>query len=336
MKRYRLICYIFCAVLVLSCQDVGVCYRRNNDFDLAIVNSRQLSAINNSRSQFEKARTDKIIDTLQYSQIKSEHSERIQLMIFLTIFLLAAVAWGFYNTMISKKLRKMNLLAKESEEMKKSFIQSMCHEIRTPLNHISGFSQAIVYGGDSITEEEKHQYGNIIERSTEDLTKLLDQIIEVSELDSSQTEFPMEQVDINGMGKELLDSYAWKDRNRHLAYQFNNELPTYKTIESNNKYLRTQIDRLLDNAVKFTKEGSVTLRYYLKDGHLMISVKDTGVGIPKELHEKVFDKFFKVDSFHQGSGLGLYLVRLISVKLHNKVYVNPDYTGGTEMIIDMC
>ena len=106
------------------------------------------------------------------------------------------------------------------------------------------------------------------------------------------------------------------------------------TVRTHAKYFSFVVRALLDNARKFTREGSVTLRYEIDPRHnqLRVTVTDTGCGIPPEKHGYVFERFTKLDTFSQGNGLGLYLCRLIVTHLHGEIYIDSGYTGGTRIV----
>lgn len=196
--------------------------------------------------------------------------------------------------------------------MKTAFINSMCHEIRTPLNAINGFSELL------LTEQEpaaRQAFQAEIWKSTTALTALLENMLELSQLVSSESPLPVAQTDIRLLCAERLE--LQKQLGDNPAVEYVNEAGTEIEIPTNAFYLTRVVDNLLHNAAKFTAAGRITLRCRNDESRrtLQISVSDTGIGIPPEKQEWVFEHFTKVDPFKPGSGIGLYLCRLIVTRL---------------------
>ena len=203
--------------------------------------------------------------------------------------------------------------------MKTAFINSMCHEIRTPLNAINGFSELL------LTEQEpaaRQAFQAEIWKSTTALTALLENMLELSQLVSSESPLPVAQTDIRLLCAERLE--LQKQLGNNPAVEYVNEAGT-------------EIDNLLHNAAKFTAAGRITLRCRNDESRrtLQISVSDTGIGIPPEKQEWVFERFTKVDPFKPGSGIGLYLCRLIVTRLGGDIRVCPEYSGGCCIRIEL-
>lgn len=298
-----------------------------------IKSAQQLGGIKDITSDYEKRLQQSKLEDLNYknSQLKIQRNEIV--IILLCVIIIVAVAWGIYVSHVLRRLGRLNSIVKESEEIKSSFINSMCHEIRTPLNQISGYSQLLTSSSEVVPADERKQYGEIIVQNTEALIEMLDQILEISALDSSEQKFPLSNINVVDCVRNVFDRHTQKNHNEKVEFIYNGPSDG-EYVLSNSKYLSIQLDTILDNALKFTPEGTITVSIKKEKRHMLISVADTGIGIPAELKERVFEKFYKVNSFEKGTGLGLYLAKLIETRLHNKVYVNSDYTGGTEMIIE--
>ena len=115
----------------------------------------------------------------------------------------------------------------------------------------------------------------------------------------------------------------------------NNELPDGYLLKSNAAAIRNILDRLLSNALKFTSQGSITIKAYTENGQLRIVVEDTGIGIPRDLQERVFERFYKVDSFVPGIGLGLTVARRSAQLLGGTLTIDPDYTAGCRFVVTL-
>ena len=228
-----------------------------------------------------------------------------------------------------EELRKAKEVAEQSNWLKTMFIQNMSHEIRTPLNSIVGFSGVLV---DMLDEKEDiGQYVALIESNSKLLLKLVGDILDISILDS-EVEIKHNAVDVNACCQASIDAAgASFDPGVKLIFEpACDEL----IINSNYSYIVQVLDNLLGNASKFTHVGSVTLAYEVKkeDNQLIFTVTDTGIGIPVEEQERVFERFVKLDNFSQGAGLGLSICRIVAERLGGYLRIDKGYTQGTRVI----
>lgn len=228
-----------------------------------------------------------------------------------------------------EELRKAKEVAEQSNWLKTMFIQNMSHEIRTPLNSIVGFSGVLV---DMLDEKEDiGQYVALIESNSKLLLKLVGDILDISILDS-EVEIKHNAVDVNACCQASIDAAgASFDPGVRLIFEpACDEL----IINSNYSYIVQVLDNLLGNASKFTHVGSVTLTYEVKkeDNQLIFTVTDTGIGIPVEEQERVFERFVKLDNFSQGAGLGLSICRIVAERLGGYLRIDKGYTQGTRVI----
>ena len=228
-----------------------------------------------------------------------------------------------------EELRKAKEVAEQSNWLKTMFIQNMSHEIRTPLNSIVGFSGVLV---DMLDEKEDiGQYVALIESNSKLLLKLVGDILDISILDS-EVEIKHNAVDVNACCQASIDAAgASFDPGVKLIFE-----PACDDliINSNYNYIVQVLDNLLGNASKFTHEGSVTLAYEVKkeENQLIFTVTDTGIGIPVEEQERVFERFVKLDNFSQGAGLGLSICRSVAERLGGDLRIDKGYTQGTRVI----
>ena len=228
-----------------------------------------------------------------------------------------------------EELRKAKEAAEQSNWLKTMFIQNMSHEIRTPLNSIVGFSGVLV---DMLDEKEDiGQYVALIESNSKLLLKLVGDILDISILDS-EVEIKHNAVDVNACCQASIDAAgASFDPGVRLIFEpACDEL----IINSNYSYIVQVLDNLLGNASKFTHVGSVTLTYEVKkeETQLIFTVTDTGIGIPVEEQERVFERFVKLDNFSQGAGLGLSICRIVAERLGGYLRIDKGYTQGTRVI----
>ena len=229
-------------------------------------------------------------------------------------------------------MRKAKELAELSNWMKTMFIQNMSHEIRTPLNSIVGFSGVLVDLFDD--QQDIKQYVSLIESNSKLLLKLVGDILDISALDSD-IEINHYAVDVNACCQASMDS-AGELFSKDIKLIFKPACDEL-IIDSNYSYIVQVLDNLLNNASKFTHEGSVTLAYEVKEREkqLIFTVTDTGIGIPVDEQEHVFERFVKLNDFSQGTGLGLSICRTIAKKLGGDLVIDKEYTQGTRFIFSV-
>ena len=228
-----------------------------------------------------------------------------------------------------EELRKAKEVAEQSNWLKTMFIQNMSHEIRTPLNSIVGFSGVLVDMLDD--KEDIGQYVALIESNSKLLLKLVGDILDISILDS-EVEIKHNAVDVNACCQASIDAAGtlFSPDTKLIFKPACDEL----IINSNYNYIVQVLDNLLSNASKFTHEGSVTLAYEVKKetNQLIFTVTDTGIGIPIDEQEHVFERFVKLDNFSQGAGLGLSICRIVAERLGGFLIIDKEYTQGTRFI----
>lgn len=269
-------------------------------------------------------------------EIKNKKSWVIFLTAILTLSLLICV-YLFYSLRKEKRLKAqlkiLHAKAHESEIMKQAFINSICHEIRTPLNAIVGFSDLIL--NPEIDEEMRCEFPAEIQKNTNQLTSLINSMLEVANLDVSEERLPSEPVEIKSICIQEID--ILKDQQKdEIDYLLN--IPESPIIISTHKnYLSTVLRHLLENANKFTTAGTITLSCCIdhEKRKVLISVTDTGCGIPDEKREEVFERFVKLDSFTPGNGLGLYLCRLIVRRLGGEIEFDAEYLTGARVMVSL-
>lgn len=219
----------------------------------------------------------------------------------------------------------------EKAELKQSFLNNMSHEIRTPLNAIVGFTNLLIAeGADEIEPEEKATMLEIINTNNELLLKLVNDVLEISRLDSGNLSFDIKECDITKIVKEIYMTYQTLIQ---PSLNFLLELDETVSLPANIDSLRfTQvISNFLNNANKFTKEGTITLGGKIDKEHreVCVYVKDTGKGIDDKELMMIFDRFYKTDEFEQGSGLGLSICKVIIERLAGRIEVHSEVGKGS-------
>lgn len=211
------------------------------------------------------------------------------------------------------------------------YIAHMSHEIRTPLNAIVGFSELQTM--DDYSKEDKIEFGKIIKENSDLLLNLINDILDISRIESGRVNVDLRQCDIVKLCHGCLVSMSRAKPLEHVEYQ--EEYPVGKLeIKTDNVKLQQVIINLLTNASKFTKKGHIRLSFTVDEAANTITfvVADTGIGIPKDQAEAVFDRFVKLNKYAQGTGLGLSLCRIIVERLGGKIWLDTSYTGGARFM----
>lgn len=348
-------------------RDLGDIYFRKGDMPHAAESYRQyIRAADSVRSHEVRVATDDFSGLLEVGRLQAEtrelqldlqrrrlHSTYL-LVVLLACMLLAGGAGLGRMMQLNRRLKTSEAKVKEQNghllaageelraakeraeqvsSLKTNFIQNMSHEVRTPLNSIVGFSQ--VLASQYRSDPEMGEYASIIETSSQNLLRLIDDVLDISFLDQTAALPSNDCREMNSCCRECTDDIL-----REVApgvavtCELSSENPVVRT---NIRRVAQVLSHLLHNAVKFTEHGSISLSYVvLRDERLLrFTVTDTGPGIPAEMHEEVFERFVKLDAFSQGSGLGLPVCRVIADKLGGRLYVDPEYRGGCRMIFEI-
>jgi signal transduction histidine kinase len=221
--------------------------------------------------------------------------------------------------------------AEESDRLKSAFIANMSHEIRTPLNAIIGFTSVLP---DVQGEDERRDLINLIQENNQKLLRIIDDVMNISKIESGKEQLVMSSFDLNDVLNSIVESFEPK---------VNPGVIIMKAYAKESQNVTTDLNRLVEvlnhlmlNAVKFTDEGSIILGYDdVKDNHIQIWVKDTGKGIAPENHERIFQRFFKVDEYVPGAGLGLSICRTMANSMGGDVGVESALGRGAKFWLDI-
>lgn len=219
--------------------------------------------------------------------------------------------------------------AEESDRLKTAFLANMGHEIRTPLNAIVGFSDLLPLVQ---SEEERNQLIGEIQSNNKKLLRIIDGLVSMSKIEAGAKSLLLAKVDVNQLLQQMVDTYQpTTNVSMMLQCQLNRLL-----IESDREKLMEVLDNLVQNAVKFTVEGQITLGYDLKeDNHVHIWVKDTGKGIADADQKRIFERFIKLDEYIPGTGLGLSVAKSHVQSLGGTIGVESELGKGSTFWIDI-
>lgn len=319
-------------------------YEAYKEYSVLLDSARTRSMENKVEDLEIKKYVDELVVEKKALEIDLQKS-RSQLYLFLALLILS-ICFGIFIFFrlgkiksLYKELQESNRLviiasekAQESERMKNAFIKNMCHEVRTPLNAINGFAELIT--SDGISPEEKKEFSKIIYTNCHNITSMMNDVLVIAQLDSSNEVLPLEPVHISLLCHHEMNKLKKSQQKPDIHYQVEGD-KSNDLIYSDPNHFGIIISHLLNNANKFTNQGSITLSYRPEEeGRIMcICVTDTGCGIPADKSEWIFERFTKNDDFIPGSGLGLYLCRLITQRLNGSLKLDTSYTGGARFIL---
>jgi len=237
--------------------------------------------------------------------------------------------YGMDINIDSLKRRESDLLnaklkAEESDRLKSAFLSNMSHEIRTPLNGIVGFASLLT--DQDYTESEKTEFAKIINTNSKILMALISDILDLSRIESNSMCFEFSKFDLTQQISETIDSYKLS---LPEGIELISDVPEeHYLIFADSIRNRQILNNLINNAIKFTPKGKITVGYKQTEKGVEIFVKDTGKGIKEELQSKIFDRFYKADEFTTGTGLGLPICKAIVQKFEGEIWVESKDEKG--------
>ena len=228
------------------------------------------------------------------------------------------------NKKQQKELEAARIKAEESDRLKSAFLANMSHEIRTPLNAIVGFSKLVI---DAECTNEKEQYAEIIERNSEILLNLFNDILDLSSLEADSLSFNIRPIKLIDICLQLEQQFCYKVKNGTKLILDDVDTELYVSGDWNR--IIQIISNLLSNAAKFTPKGEIHFGYREKEDFVEFYVKDSGIGIPAERVATIFQRFGKINDFVQGTGLGLTLCRMLVEKMGGRIWLRSQEGKGS-------
>jgi PAS domain S-box-containing protein len=230
------------------------------------------------------------------------------------------------------ELLKAKDQAEESDRLKTAFLHNISHEVRTPMNAIVGFSDLII--DPDLTPEIRNEFIQTIVRSSNQLLSIITQIVSMATIEAGQEKIYEKEISLNSLFNMVLDQFRSEAVRKNISLKYNTALPENEDkIKTDETKLIQIISNLLGNALKFTKKGSIEFGYVVKDKYLEFYFKDTGIGIPKDLHENIFERFRQVETTlareYEGSGLGLSISKAYVELLGGKIWLTSRLGEGS-------
>lgn len=311
--------------------------------DLTLAQFKAENSLKKSELERQQAEIER-----QKAQADKEHERHHWLLSFLVVGLVALlmiIISLIRNKQSSKRFikalkRKNKELAEErdkaqqSEKMKTMFIQNISHEIRTPLNAIVGFSDLMLTPDMALEDDEKENFKNIIHQNSDLLTGLVNDVLTLSELQSGKAKLDIVDCHCNSICRGAINTVMHR-KPKDVELKFTTDVTDDFAIKSDTRRISQIVINFLTNAEKYTDHGTITLDCSAKknQGFVTFTVTDTGCGIPKEKQAQVFERFEKLDDFHQGIGLGLNICAMIANLLGAKIGIDSSYNDGARFYV---
>lgn len=222
--------------------------------------------------------------------------------------------------------------AEESERLKTAFLQNMSHEIRTPLNGVIGFSNLL--STKDLSKTEISEYSSIIQTSAKRLLEIVNNILDISKIETGQIKIAQGEFSINTLIRNIYSLFSLTAKEKELEFNYSLALDDNSSvIYSDETKIHQILSNLVNNALKFTKTGSVNFGYNVEDENLIFYVKDTGIGIPEDMQTKIFERFIQADMSltrnFEGAGLGLAICQGLANLLGGKIWLDSEIGKGS-------
>ncbi len=231
----------------------------------------------------------------------------------------------------NKELMITKERAEESDKLKTVFLQNVSHEIRTPLNGILGFIELLK---NSHVKDSGKRYLNIISINGERLLNTINDILEISAIETNQKKLRLKAINLNDILKNHVNIYSEQAKQKGIQLQYRNSLTTAQTIvNTDENVLGSILSHLLNNAIKFTDKGEIELGCSIQQNNVIVYLKDTGIGIPEERTHAIFDRFvsanLNLSRNNEGLGLGLSIAKAYVNMLKGRIWVESEYKLGS-------
>ena len=236
---------------------------------------------------------------------------------------------------IQKDLMQAKLKAEESDRLKSAFLANMSHEIRTPMNHIIGFTEFIKQG---VTNEELNTYINIIQKSSNHLLELINDIIDISKIEAGQFKMNLEQIRATKVLTEIYENFIFDSKvvsNKNLSVYCESLKLQFYFVLADQLRLKQILYNIIGNAIKYTSEGFIKFGFEDRhDGFLTFYVKDSGIGLSEENQKIIFDRFRQAEGprgvINEGTGIGLAVTKALVELMNGKIWVESKIDVGSE------
>jgi len=279
-----------------------------------------------------------IHDEIQHYDAEREISRNRTILLSAIVALLLILLFALIYILLArrrhvKQLKQAYDRVLEADKMKTTFVRNVTHEVRTPLNIISGFAQVIADPDLVASPQERKELAATMQKNTNLITTLIDELLQLSLNETTTTKaIKEEDVKVDKLLQVMIDNCQGRlAPDTHL--QLESSLPEGYKFHTSEEMFKRIVSSLLDNAIKNTPSGSITLKTSADERQLTIVVEDTGHGIPAGEEDRIFEHFVKLDAFKEGLGLGLPLARTMAERLGGSLTLDSSYHGGARFIV---
>ncbi len=267
---------------------------------------------------------EKYWESVQISPIKNQEGK-------ITNFIVLSEDISKRKTM-EKDLIAAKEKAVESDRLKSAFLANMSHEIRTPLNSILGFSDLLT--DPDLNAESRREFADLINLSGNNLLSIINDVLDISKIEAGQVFLNETNLSAQSLISDIQKEYSFKASSKGIEFRFAPGIPDQQIIfRSDEMRIKQVLINFVGNALKFTDKGYVEIGVKLEDNNIQFHVKDTGIGIAKEFHDKVFDRFRQVEAAHTrkygGNGLGLAITKNLAELLGGKIWLESKPQKGS-------
>ena len=332
----------------LDCSDLRtLIFQRMGDFEAATrqLQSRiQLTDSLGSMLLFENmseiSTKDDIDKTRQ--QAHQQRNTMLYIILALALLLIAFMTFSILRFRASRsRLKEKNTqlaaalaMAEESDKMKRDFVRNVSHEIRTPLNAINGFNEILNNYDAPLTKEERADLVGRINENTNAIISIVNELLEMAKENSEAMYNRFDTIFCNQFFSQL--TYQFRQQiSSKVELRYTTKVINRFKIVTNQEALSQVMEHLIQNAIKFTKEGSITVNCSEAGNLLLVSVTDTGQGVAPDMQDTIFSPFAKANTFKQGIGLGLSVSRKIAQRLGGDLILDKQYTDGARFILSL-
>jgi signal transduction histidine kinase len=275
-----------------------------------------------------------VIEYLHTHSLPSYPTERARLIdVYTGLIIYFSIIFIFTTAARNNYIRQYRK-ARESDQLKSSFLSNLSHEIRTPMNAIHGISSLLA--AEDFSREEIRNHTRLIRDNSQYLTRLIEDVIDISKIETDQFSVKPEKAHLKSIFKQLAITFQSDIENRQKDLDLIMDIPEQEiTLHTDVTRLEQTMQKLMSNAIKFTSRGSIRFGYTEKAGCIKFFVKDTGIGIREKDLSRVFERFVKIendpDHIHRGTGIGLFMARQIVHFLKGEIWLESKFGKGTSV-----
>ncbi len=296
-----------------------------------------------ARQHLDELNTLFQVDELKTAQQRTKFIYTVVAALTIMLALLILLLFGWRSAIRQKKaneqLRIANERAAASSKMKTEFIRNISHEIRTPLNIVSGFTQVLTSPDMDLTEEEKKDMQERMAENADRITKLVDRMLALSDACSETVIDRRDKTNVRDLASQAIGhskiTAHTRPGNSEATVTFEVEEMEPVTLCTSRLYAVRALAHLLENAVKFTPQGTIRLLAECTDRSVRFIVEDTGIGIPVSESDNIFGEFVQLDSFADGTGIGLTVARSIARRMGGDLWLDTEYVKGARFVFEL-